>query len=188
MHGAVGLHTALQDSAPMLYLIGQVPRGELGREALQEVDFRSALAPLAKWSEEVIEARRLPELIRRAFQVATSGRPGPVVLSLPEDVLAETAAVADAQPYEAAQSAPDAHAVERVRERLASAQRPLMLLGAACAQGSQLAVITAFRCQDFIDNRSPSYAGTLSTLTDPALDRRREDAAELERVGVHVQQ
>ena len=88
MHGAVGVHTAFQDSAPMLYLVGQVPRGERGREALQEVDFRSTFAPLCKWSEEVIDARRLPELVRRAFQVATSGRPGPVVLSLPEDVLA----------------------------------------------------------------------------------------------------
>ena len=144
----------------------------------------------------MIEARRLPELVRRAFQVATSGRPGPVVLSLPEDVLAESAAVADAQPYEPAPSAPDPHATERVRERLASAQRPLMLLGGggawsaeaahaaqAFAEASQLPVITAFRCQDFIDNRSPSYAGTLSTLTDPALDRRVRDADVLLVVG-----
>ena len=196
MHGAVGVHTAFQDSAPMLYLVGQVPRGERGREALQEVDFRSTFAPLCKWSEEVIDARRLPELVRRAFQVATSGRPGPVVLSLPEDVLAQTAEVADATPYEPAQAAPDAHTIERVRERLASAQRPLVLLGGggawsadaalaaqAFAEASQLAVITAFRCQDFIDNRSPSYAGTLSTLTDPALDRRVRDADVLLVVG-----
>ena len=196
MQGAVGVHTALQDSAPMLYLIGQVPRGELGREALQEVDFRSAFAPLCKWSEEVIDARRLPELVRRAFQVATSGRPGPVVLSLPEDVLAETVAVADANPFAPSQAAADEHATLRVHERLATAERPLMLLGGggawsadaalaaqAFAEACQLAVITAFRCQDFVDNRSPSYAGTLSTLTDPALDRRVRDADVLLVVG-----
>jgi acetolactate synthase-1/2/3 large subunit len=78
--GSVGVHTAFQDSTPMIYLIGQVPRGELGREALQEVDLRAMFAPLAKWAEEITDPRRIPELVRRAFQVATSGRPGPVVL------------------------------------------------------------------------------------------------------------
>ena len=196
LHGAIGVHTALADSAPMLYLIGQVSRGELGREALQEADFRSVFAPLCKWSEEVIDARRLPELVRRAFQVASSGRPGPVVLSLPEDMLAEQASADEVPPYEPVAAAPDARALERVRERLANAQRPLMLLGGGgawsaqaaqaartFAEASQLAVLTAFRCQDFIDNRSPCYAGTLSTFTDPALDRRVRDADVLLVVG-----
>ena len=91
-HGSVGVHTAFQDSTPMLYLIGQVPRGELGREALQEVDLEAMFAPLAKWAEQIEDAAQIPEVVRRAFAVATSGRPGPVVLALPEDVLAEEVA------------------------------------------------------------------------------------------------
>ena len=109
----------------MLYLVGQVPRGELGREALQEVDFRAMFAPLAKWAEEVIDPRRIPELVRRAFVLATSGRPGPVVLSLPEDVLVEQAVVADALPYAPSAGAPATAELARVRERLARAERPL---------------------------------------------------------------
>jgi acetolactate synthase-1/2/3 large subunit len=105
-HGSVGVHTAFQDSTPMLYLVGQVPRSELGREALQEVDFVAMFAPLAKWAVQIEDPARIPEVVRRAFQVATSGRPGPVVLSLPEDVLAAQAYVADAQPYAPSLAAP----------------------------------------------------------------------------------
>ena len=194
-HGSVGVHTAFQDSTPMLYLVGQVPRGERGREALQELDFRAMFAPLAKWAEEVIDPRRIPELVRRAFVLATSGRPGPVVLSFPEDVLVEQAVVADSLPYAPAAGAPAIAELARVRERLARAARPLLLVGGggwsaeaagaaqAFAEASALAVVSSFRCQDYIDNRSASYAGHLTTLTDPALARRVREADLLLVVG-----
>jgi acetolactate synthase-1/2/3 large subunit len=183
-HGAVGVHTAFQDSTPMLYLVGQVPRSELGREALQEVDFVAMFAPLAKWAAQIEDPARIPEVVRRAFQVATSGRPGPVVLSLPEDVLAAKADVADAQPYAPSLTAPAPAQLGVVRERLARASAPLLIVGGggwsaraahdaqAFAEASSLPLVCAFRCQDYVDSRSRSYAGHLTTQTDPALARR----------------
>src|SRR5438128_2508459 len=96
---SVGVHTAFQDSTPMILLIGQVARGVRGREAFQEVEFRQMFAPLAKWVAEIEDASRIPEYMLRAFQCATSGRPGPVVLALPEDVLAEVRGVSDTAPF-----------------------------------------------------------------------------------------
>lgn len=194
-HGAVGVHTAFQDSTPMLYLIGQVPRGELGREALQEVDLRAMFAPLAKWAEQVLEAERIPELVRRAFQVATSGRPGPVMLALPEDVLDACASVADAPAYAPTVPAAAPSEAARVRDLLAAAERPLVVIGGggwsadaahavqSFAEASRLPVACSFRCHHYIDNRSPSYAGHLGTLTNPALARRVREADLLLVVG-----
>jgi acetolactate synthase-1/2/3 large subunit len=182
--GSVGVHTAFQDSTPMLYLVGQVPRAELGREALQEVDLRSMFAPLAKWAEQIDEPGRIPEVVRRAFQLASSGRPGPVVLALPEDVLAADSRVADATPYSPTRAGAAPAELARVRECLAQASSPLLIVGGggwsaqaahdaqAFAEASALPVACAFRCQDYVDSRSPSYAGHLTTLTDPALAAR----------------
>jgi acetolactate synthase-1/2/3 large subunit len=194
-HGAVGLHTAFQNSTPMLFLVGQVPREELGREALQEVDHCAMLAPLVKWAVQVMDASRIPELVRRAYLTATSGRPGPVVLVFPEDVLRESAQAPAATRYERVQARPAPAELAAVRERLARAERPLMLIGGGgwseaaaraaqeFAEASQLAVAATFRCQDYLDNRSPSYAGHLTTMTDPALGRRVADADVLLVVG-----
>jgi acetolactate synthase-1/2/3 large subunit len=133
--------------------------------------------------------------VRRAFQVATSGRPGPVLLSLPEDVLAQEAIVEDARPFSPVVAAPDAAALAEVRERLAAAVRPLVIVGGggwsaaaaraaqAFAEASVLPVACSFRCHDFIDNRSPSYAGHLSLPKDPALARRVREADVLLVVG-----
>ncbi|HEY1777495.1 MAG TPA: thiamine pyrophosphate-dependent enzyme [Solirubrobacteraceae bacterium] len=193
--GAVGVHTAQQDSTPLIYLIGQVPRGELGREALQEVDFVSMFAPLAKWAVQIDDPARIPEVMQRAFVVATSGRPGPVVVALPEDVLSERSNVADAEPYRPSRAAPSPGALDAVRERLARAKAPLMIIGgggwneqaAAAAQvfaeGSSLAVACAFRCQDYLDSRSSSYAGHLTTQSDPQLAQRVRAADVLLVVG-----
>ena len=193
--GSVGVHTAFQDSTPMLYLVGQVPRAELGREALQEVDFEAMFAPLAKWTVQIEDPARIPEVLRRAFQVATSGRPGPVVVALPEDVLAEQASVADADPHRPAPSAPSAPALEAVRERLARATSPLMVIGGggwseqaaadgrAFAEASSLPVACASRCQDYLDSRSSSYVGHLAFQTDPELAQRTRDADVLLVVG-----
>jgi acetolactate synthase-1/2/3 large subunit len=193
--GAVGVHTAFQNSTPAIVLIGQVPRGELGREALQEVDFRAMFAPLCKWVEQVEDAARIPEIVRRAYNVAMSGRPGPVVLALPEDVLAQTVSVADARRFEPARPAAAPADLERVRERLARAQRPLMIVGGgawsaaaardarAFAEASSLPLLCSFRCQDYVDSRSPCYAGHLTTQVDPALLARLREADVLLVVG-----
>ena len=126
---AVGVHTAFQDGAPLLLLVGQIRRRDAEREAFQEIDYRRMFGPLAKWVAEVDRADRIPELLARAFRVATSGRPGPVVLALPEDMLAERVDVPDASPYAPAQAAPAPADLERVHRLLAAAERPLAVAG-----------------------------------------------------------
>jgi acetolactate synthase-1/2/3 large subunit len=197
-HASCGVHTAFQDSTPLLLLVGQVPRGVRGREAFQEVDYGQLFAPLAKWAAEVDAAARLPELVARAFHVATSGRPGPVVLSLPEDVQVEEADVADAAPVAPLETAPGAGEVERVRELLAAAARPLVVagglpwsaqahddLGSWCA-ASGLPLATSWRRQDHVDNSLPVYAGHLGVGPDPRLARRVRDADVLLAVGTRL--
>jgi acetolactate synthase-1/2/3 large subunit len=193
--GSVGVHTAFQDSTPLIYLVGQVPREELGREALQEVDFEAMFAPLAKWAVQIEDPARIPEIVHRAFQVATSGRPGPVVIALPEDMLAEQASVADAACYRRSLAKPGTAELAAVRARLARASSPLLIVGGggwseqaasdvrAFAEASALPVACAFRCQDYLDSRSPSYAGHLTTQSDPALARRVREADLLLVVG-----
>ena len=105
-HASGGIHTAFQDSTPLLLLIGQVARGDMERDAFQEIDYRQMFGPMAKWVAQIDDAARIPELVARAFHVATSGRPGPVVLALPEDMLVDEVDVSDAAPYEPSQAAP----------------------------------------------------------------------------------
>jgi acetolactate synthase I/II/III large subunit len=192
---AVGVHTAFQDGTPLVLLVGQIPRAHAEREAFQEIDYRRMFGPLAKWVAQVDQAERIPELLVRAFRVATSGRPGPVVLALPEDVLSETADVPDASPYAAAQAAPSPADLDRVRALLASAERPLAIVGGqpwTAAAGAALAtwcdascipVAAAWRCQDYVDNYEPCYAGHLGLGVDPALRARLRDADVLLVVG-----
>src|SRR5918993_1390142 len=123
-HASVGVHTAYQDSTPMILFIGQVQRDVRGREAFQEVEFRQMFAPLAKWVAEIETADRIPEYVLRAFQTATSGRPGPVVLSLPEDVLAEQSSAVDTQPFCAAEIEPGDADVSALRGELERAAQP----------------------------------------------------------------
>jgi acetolactate synthase-1/2/3 large subunit len=185
---AVGVHTAKQDSSPMLLLVGDVPRRFVGREAWQEVDYPRVFGGLAKASWRVDAAERIPEHLARAFSVALSGRPGPVVLALPEDVLADEADVADAPTVRVARAAPRTKDVERLRELLAAAERPLVIAGEggwtretsegvlAFCEANALPVACAFRCQDFVDNRSESYAGVLGVAMDERLARRVREA------------
>jgi acetolactate synthase-1/2/3 large subunit len=195
---SVGVHTAFQDSTPLILLVGQVERGMRGREAFQEVDFEQLFAPLAKWACEVDAAARLPELVARAFTVATSGRPGPVVLSLPEDVLAEHADVADVPRFSPVHAHPDPAALVRLRELLAGARRPFVLAGgrpwsqeahddlAAFCEANELPVGTAFRFQDHVDNASPSYVGHVGIGPDPRLADRLRDADVLLVLGARL--
>ena len=181
---SVGVHTAAQDSAPLLLLVGQVGRGVRGRESFQELDVPAVFGPMAKWAAEAADPARLPELLARAFQVATSGRPGPVVLALPEDVLAATAQVADTRPARPVAPAADPAALARLRELLGGARRPLVIAGGpgwsgraaadlkAVAEASRLPVAASWRSQDVLDNRSPSYVGDLGVSVNPALAER----------------
>jgi acetolactate synthase-1/2/3 large subunit len=185
---AVGVHTARQDSTPMLLLVGQVPRGFRGREAWQEIDYGQAFGAIAKAAWEVDTAQRIPEHVARAYSLALSGRPGPVVLALPEDVLAEQVDVADGSPVEIEHAAPRAKDLARLSELLAGAERPLVVVGEggwtaktsedvlAFCEASELPVACAFRCQDFVDNRSRCYVGVLGVAMDDRIAARLRDA------------
>jgi acetolactate synthase I/II/III large subunit len=194
-HASNGVHTAFQDSTPMLLLIGQVARDTVGREGFQELDYRAMYGAIAKWATQVDDAARLPEIVARAFAVATSGRPGPVVLALPEDMLSERVDVADARPHRAVPAAPAPDAMARLRELPAQARAPLAIVGeggwtaqagadvAAFAEAQALPVAVSFRCQDYLDNASPAYAGHAALAMDPALAKRIREADLLLAVG-----
>ena len=194
-HASVGVHTAAQDSTPLLLLVGQVPREMLGREAFQEMDYQAVFGSVAKWVGQADEAERIPELVSRAFAAMLSGRPGPAVLALPEDVLFEVADVADAAPVSPPRPQPPDRDLARLQELLAGAERPLVVVGEggwsaqagedvlAFCEASALPVAASFRCQDYVDNHSPVYAGHLTIGLDPALARRVEEADLLVAIG-----
>ena len=117
-NASAGVHIAHQDSTPLILFVGQVARGALGREAFQELDYCAVFGSMAKWVVQIDDAMRLPELISRAFHAATSGRPGPVVVALPEDMLTEAATVADALPYQVTETHPGAAQMAELAQRL----------------------------------------------------------------------
>jgi acetolactate synthase-1/2/3 large subunit len=194
-HASIGVHTARQDSTPLILLIGQVGRDMLEREAFQEIDYRRMFGPIAKWVAQIDSVERIPELVARAFTVATAGRPGPVVLALPEDMLADEAEVPDAKRYAQVQTHPGGAELARLQELLAASDRPLVLAGgggwsaqagedlAAFCEANQLPVATSFRRQDYVDNDSPAFAGHVGVGVDPALARRVADSDLLLVVG-----
>lgn len=124
-----GVHIAFHDSTPLLVFVGQVERKVRGREALQELDYRAAFSPMAKWATEIDDADRIPEIISRAMHVATSGRPGPVVIGLPEDMLVDRTTVADGEPALEVEAHPGMAQIEKLRTLLVAAERPLVVLG-----------------------------------------------------------
>src|SRR5690606_5568553 len=126
-NASAGLHVAMQDATPLIVFIGQVARGQNEREAFQEIDYRRMFGQVTKWTAQVDDAARLPELIARAFRVATGGRPGPVVLALPEDMLTEAVDVADGLPYAPLESWPGGDELSRLRGMLAAAKAPMVL-------------------------------------------------------------
>src|ERR1700756_3516334 len=128
-NASIGIHTAFQDSTPMVVLVGQVARHQLDREAFQEVDFRKMFAPLAKWVAQIDLAERVPELVNQAFQVATSGRPGPVVLALPAHMLRDYRIAPVVGPYRPVRAHPGAADLAELRRLLVAAERPIMLVG-----------------------------------------------------------
>ncbi len=187
-NASIGVHTAFQDSTPMILFIGQVGSDFIDREAFQEIDYRRMYGQMAKWVTQIDRADRIPEYIARAFQVATSGRPGPVVLALPEDMLVTKAAVADARRYQPVQAAPSADQIAQLRAMLAEAKRPIVLLGGgswsdqACAdlarfaEANRLPVGCTFRFQDLLDNAHPNYVGDVGIGINPKLATRVKEA------------
>lgn len=194
-NAAIGIHTAMQDSTPMLLLVGQVGSDYVDREAFQEVDYRRMYAPVAKWAAQIDRCDRIPEYLARAFATAMSGRPGPVVLALPEDTLTARADVADPPLALQASAAPAPEDVRTTHKLLSKAQRPLVIVGGsrwdpdAClllqrfAEASGLPVACAFRRQDLFDNRHASYAGDVGIGTRPGLAQRVREADVLLVIG-----
>jgi len=171
-NASIGIHTAMQDSAPMLVFVGQVGTDMRGREAFQEMDYRAVFGTMAKWAVEIDDVDRLPEILGRAWAMAISGRPGPVVIALPEDMLTDlTDAAPLGGPPRISEPAPAAAAMADAQAHLAAAKRPLVLLGGcnwsdsgrmalqAWAEACDIPVVVAFRYQDRFDNHSPVYAG-----------------------------
>jgi acetolactate synthase I/II/III large subunit len=194
-HASVGVHTAFQDSTPLILLVGQVASDQEEREAFQEIDYRRMFGPMAKWVAQIDRADRIPEYIARAFTTACAGRPGPVVLALPEDMLASDTDAEDAQPFHIVQPHPGSEQIEELRGLLARAERPLALLGGAgwtprtskdlqaFLEANFLPAGAAFRRQDAIDNDSPSYVGDVGIGISPKLAARVREADLLLVVG-----
>ena len=171
-NASIGVHTAMQDSVPMLLFIGQVGADMKDREAFQEIDYRAFFGTVAKWATEIPDVTRIPEYVARAWSVALSGRPGPVVVALPEDVLSAVSDIPPLRkPVAIPEPAPSQDAVADIAARLEQAERPLIIAGGQgwnddgraalqrLAEASDVPVVTAFRFNDLMDNHSPHYAG-----------------------------
>ncbi len=194
-NASVGVHTAFQDSSPMILFIGQVARDQQYREAFQEVDFRQMFGPLAKWVVQIDDTRRIPELISQAFHRAVNGRPGPVVVALPEDMLTELTEVTDAGPFKRVLMTPAAEQMAAMQQLLERSERPLMVLGGSgwdtesvhdirlFAEQQNIPVAASFRCQDLFDNRHPNYVGDLGFAASAQLSSAVKNADLLLVVG-----
>jgi len=188
MNAAQGIHIARHDSTPLILFVGQVERGVRGREAFQELDYRAVFGSIAKWVTEIDDPARIPELVARAFHVATSGRPGPVVIALPEDMLTQTTAVADAPRYHCIETSPAPGVMAQFQQALAAAERPVAILGgsrwtaasvsifAAFADRLALPVLCSFRRQMLFPADHPCFAGDLGLGVNPSVIARLKAA------------
>ncbi len=187
-NASIGVHTAFQDSTPMILFVGQVASDQRDREAFQEVNFEAFFGPLAKWAAEIQSADRIAEYVGRAFQTAVSGRPGPVVLALPEDMLSGPAPVQKSRHHPPVKAHPGADDLARIKKALETATRPLVILGGSgwnkeaiadirhFLEANHLPAGAAFRCQDLIDNRHANYAGDIGIGINPKLAERVKKA------------
>ena len=187
-NASAGVHIAFQDSTPMILFIGQVARDMTDREAFQEIDYRRMFGEMSKWVAQIDDPARIPEYINRAFHVATSGRPGPVVLALPEDMLTELAEVDDVGPYSQINTHPGMDEMAELRGLLAAAKNPMMIVGGGgwsaettknigqFASDNQIPTGASFRCQDYIDNGLDCYVGHVGIGINPKLADRVKTA------------
>jgi acetolactate synthase-1/2/3 large subunit len=197
-NASIGVHTAYQDSTPLILFIGQVGSDFIEREAFQEVDYRRMFGEFAKWVAQIDRADRIPEYIARAYHVATSGRQGPVVLALPEDMLLETVSVPNAKRYLPTEAAPCAAAISELKALLQAAERPFVLLGGSgwtsqaaadlevFAGRYHLPVGCSFRRQDLFDNRLECYQGDVGIGINPKLAKRIKDADLVLAIGARL--
>ena len=197
-NASAGVHVAAQDSTAMLLLVGQIDSAAREREAFQEIDYRQMFGGIAKWVAEIDDARRIPEFIHRAMATATAGRPGPVVLALPEDMLTSTVETAPGRPYQPTRSFPDPTAVDTAMTWLGEAERPLVILGGGgwdpqgiadirrFVEANQLPTAVVFRRQDYLDNTHPCYMGDLGIAPNPALVERLNTADLLLVIGARL--
>ncbi|MDQ8029969.1 MAG: thiamine pyrophosphate-binding protein [Brevundimonas sp.] len=197
-HASIGVHTAHQDSTPMILFVGQIALTDRGRGAFQEVDYREVFGGLAKWATEIESPSRTVEVVERAFATALQGRMGPVVIALPEDILHDDGGPAPVRPVVPAKAALDPAFVEQVRERLSKAERPLLVLGgsgwtteAATAIGDWaerigLPVSLSFRRKDILSNDRPNYAGDLGLGCNPKLTARAKAADLIIAIGARL--
>jgi acetolactate synthase I/II/III large subunit len=195
MNGSHGIHIAAQDSTPMIMFVGQVERGMLEREAFQELDYKAVFGSIAKWVVEIDSAERIPELVARAFRVAMQGRPGPVVVSLPEDILTDLADVADAPRIEPVDTIPADEDMKRLGEMVKAAKRPFMIVGGsrwsaeACKSVADFAaragipVAASFRRAQLFPADHPNFAGDLGIGPNPKLAARVKEADLLLLIG-----
>ena len=183
-NASIGVHTAMQDSAPMILFVGQVGTDMKGREAFQEIDYRAVYGTMVKWVTEIDQVARIPEVLSRAWALATSGRPGPVVIALPEDMLRDMTDIAPLTgPARIAEPATDDTTMRDALELLSKASRPLILVGGCnwssvgqaalrdFAEKSDIPVVAAFRYQDMIDNHSPVFCGEAGVGMPPHVKR-----------------
>ena len=194
-NASIGLHTAFQDSTPLILFIGQIDSEYTERESFQEIDYRRMYGQMAKWVAQIDRADRVPEMVSHAFHLAVSGRPGPVVLALPEDMQTTRATVADTARYQRVAAHPGAADMQKLREMIAQAERPFIMLGGggwnkeACddiqafVQANALPVACTYRCQDLFDNRHPNYVGDVAVGMNPAIEQRIRNADLLVAIG-----
>ncbi len=187
-HGAIGVHVAYQDSTPMLLFIGQIPHEDTGRDAFQEVDYRQMFAPLAKWVTQIDHAHRIPEVVAHAVDVATSGRPGPVVIALSEEMQKVSAVVPDLPRVPVSVAHPDPAALRQLRALLGKARKPLAVLGGSCwtpagraairefLVGNDIPVTVGFRRQAHYDGTVENFVGDLGVGSDPGLIGKVKEA------------
>ena len=197
-NAAIAVHTAFQDSDPLILFVGQVASDQVEREAFQEVEFRRMFGQMAKWVAQIDRADRIPEYVSHAFHCAVSGRPGPVVLALPEDMLTALATVADPGPYKVVQASPGAGDMARLKALIEAAERPLAILGGAgwspagiadlraFVEAFDLPAGCAFRFQDVLDNRSSNYVGDIGIGLNPPLAARIRDADLVLAIGARL--
>jgi acetolactate synthase-1/2/3 large subunit len=184
MHAAIGVHTAQQNSGGLVLLVGQVPRAERGREAFQEMNYEAVFGAMTKWTAEITDTAAIPSMVAKAFQIAASGRPGPVVLSIPEDVLDELSDAGDVAPIPVAHPAPSAGELAKLQDLLQKAERPILIIGGpgwtpqaaedikAFAAANELPIVCAFRSQGIVDDRFAHFVGDLGFGVNPKLGAR----------------
>lgn len=180
-HATIGLHTAFQDSTPMIMLIGQVASDQRDREAFQEINYTHFLSEVTKWTAEIHDASRISEYIGRAYRIATSGRPGPVALALPEDMLTSLTAPQKTVPYMPTKAAPSEADIAALTALMETAERPLLMVGGSgwdaesvqnlvtFSENNNLPVCASFRCADRMDNDHPNYVGDMGIGANPDL-------------------